>query len=358
MGDPAGIGPEVLVKALSDDALRQRAAFMVFGDDAAMRAAAVQCGVAVAWSVGDRPIDGGVVVRTPEPGDPIRSAPAPAGPDITSGELSFRWVERGIAAALLPATDPGHADALVTGPISKQAWSLAGHGEFPGHTELLAARCGATRFAMMFHAPPRSRPGASQRSLDTIGLNVILVTTHIPLAQVPAALTESRVRAAIELGHEAVAALVSGDSEMGGGGLGGAPRIGVCGLNPHAGEQGLLGREDDAVIAPAIGACRAAGIDVRGPFPADTIFHRALAFPGVRPEFDLVVAMYHDQGLAPLKLLARDRAVNMTVGLPIVRTSPDHGTAFDIVGRGVADEGSMHAALALAIDLAARRRDR
>jgi 4-hydroxythreonine-4-phosphate dehydrogenase len=174
---------------------------------------------------------------------------------------------------------------------------------------------------------------------------VILATIHVPLASVPGLITTERVLSTIRMGHATCARL----------GLhprGRAARIAVCGLNPHAGEHGLLGSEDDAIIAPAIEASRREGIDASGPYPGDTIFQKAVRQQGREPRFDLVVAMYHDQGLGPLKLVAFDSAVNMTVGLPIVRTSPDHGTAFDIAGRGVADAGSMRSAMEMAVRLA------
>jgi 4-hydroxythreonine-4-phosphate dehydrogenase len=227
-------------------------------------------------------------------------------------------VEAAIAAANLPPTDPLHVDAIVTGPISKLAWQMAGHGEFPGHTELFAARFGGGPAGMMFVTPR---------------LRVILATTHIPLSEVPKALTAERVVRTIELGHDACARLGVD-----------RPRIAVCGVNPHAGEGGLLGHDEQQAVEPAIAKAKSRGMDVRGPFPGDTVFNAA-----VKGEFDLVVAMYHDQGLIPVKLLDRDRAVNMTVGLPVVRTSPDHGTAFDIAGKGIADPGSMKAAIELAV---------
>jgi 4-hydroxythreonine-4-phosphate dehydrogenase len=220
--------------------------------------------------------------------------------------------------------DPLRADALVTAPISKEAWALAGHGEFPGHTEFLAARCGTKRVRMMFVTP---------------SLNVMLVTSHVPLARVPALLTIERVLDTIELGHEACRTLGPAN-----------PRIAVCGVNPHAGESGLLGDEEARSIAPAIRAARERGIDATGPFPGDTLFRAAL-----QGRYDLVVAMYHDQGIIPVKLLAFDRAVNLTAGLPIVRTSPDHGTAYDIAGKNLANPGSMHAAIDLAVRLARSR---
>ena len=297
IGDPGGIGPEVIARVFDDDpGLSERARFTVFG-----------CKCGGAWA---------------------------RGPNREAGEFSFRLVEEAIAAAKLPGDDPGHIDAVVTGPISKEAWALAGH-HYPGHTELFAERFGSEKYAMLFYAQPAA---------DAASLNAILVTTHIPLREVARAVTRERVLTTIELGAEAMRRLGCG-----------SPRLAVCGLNPHAGENGLLGTEDRDVIAPAVTDARAKGIDARGPFPADTIFAKALHRPGLTPSFDLVVAMYHDQGLTPVKLMARDRTVNMTVGLPVVRTSPDHGTAFDIAGKGIADAGSMRAAIDLAIRMAEKR---
>jgi 4-hydroxythreonine-4-phosphate dehydrogenase len=215
----------------------------------------------------------------------------------------------------------GAVDALATAPINKEAFRMAGL-PWNGHTDLLADLTGARRVAMMFYSEK---------------LSVVLATVHIAVAAIPATLDEQRVTDAIELAA----------SELPRFGVP-SPRIGVAGLNPHAGEHGLFGREEEQIIAPAIERARARGIDVSGPFPSDTIFVRA-----VRGEFDVVVACYHDQGLIPVKLLAFGEAVNVTLGLPIVRTSVDHGTAFDIAGRGVADPGSMIAAVRLAAKLAA-----
>ncbi|HEX5070039.1 MAG TPA: 4-hydroxythreonine-4-phosphate dehydrogenase PdxA [Vicinamibacterales bacterium] len=214
----------------------------------------------------------------------------------------------------------GRADALVTAPINKEAFAAAGL-DWKGHTDLLAHLCGVKDVAMMFW---------SER------LRVVLATVHVALRDVPAALTESRLLETIRLTAKSVPRF----------GLA-APRIGVAGLNPHAGEGGLMGREEEDVIRPAIAKAAADGITVSGPFPADTLFVRA-----ARGEFDVVVAAYHDQGLVPVKLLAFGRAVNVTLGLPIVRTSVDHGTAFDIARQGVADEGSLVEAILLATRLA------
>jgi 4-hydroxythreonine-4-phosphate dehydrogenase len=214
----------------------------------------------------------------------------------------------------------GMVDAIATAPINKEALRLAGL-PWNGHTDLLAHLTKAPHVAMMFHAE---------------ALNVVLATIHVPLAEVPRQLTQASLEATIDLTARELPRFGI-DS----------PRIGVAGLNPHAGEHGLFGSEEQSAIAPAVAACKRRGVTVSGPHPADTIFTRA-----VRGEFDVVVACYHDQGLIPIKLLSFGRAVNVTLGLPIVRTSVDHGTAFDIAGRGVADAGSMIAAVRLAAALA------
>ncbi|MBL8760836.1 MAG: 4-hydroxythreonine-4-phosphate dehydrogenase PdxA, partial [Phycisphaerae bacterium] len=258
-----------------------------------------------------------------------------------AGHLSFDFVDDAIAMALRPRAgagraDPWHADAIVTAPISKEAWKRAGHGRYPGHTELLAERCGVDSAAMLFHAPADAATNRRE-------LNVVLVTIHVPLMRVASLLSPVRIAGVIGLGAAAV-------RELGRDSGHGSPRVGVCGLNPHAGEHGLMGDEDERIIVPAIELARARGVDADGPFPADTIYNAAL-----RGRFDLVVAMYHDQGLIPVKVLAWDRAVNVTLGLPIIRTSPDHGTAFDIADKNMADEGSMVSAIELAAQMARRK---
>ena len=214
----------------------------------------------------------------------------------------------------------GRIAAMATAPVNKESFAAAGL-PWRGHTELLASLTGAQRFAMMFYAD---------------ALRVVLATVHIPLAEVPRALTRSRMEEVIDLAVEELPRF--GFHK---------PRLGVCGLNPHAGEHGVIGTEDEEIIRPAIDACRGRGMLVDGPFPADTIFIRAM-----KGEFDLVVACYHDQGLIPVKMAAFGRAVNVTLGLPIVRTSVDHGTAFDIAGRGIADPSSLIEAVKLAVSLA------
>ena len=255
--------------------------------------------------------------------DPVLYAP-PDGTNFPPGVLSadagraaYDTIVRAVADAQQHAVD-----AIATAPVNKEAFRLAGL-PWNGHTDLLAHLTGAPDVAMMFYSE---------------ALRVVLATVHIALADVPRAITRESLEATIaltarELPRFGVA----------------APRIAVAGLNPHAGEHGLFGREEETAIAPAIAAARGRGIDVSGPFPADTVFVRAR-----RGEFDVVVACYHDQGLIPVKLVAFGEAVNVTLGLPIVRTSVDHGTAFDIAGKGIADPQSMIAAVLLAARLARR----
>jgi 4-hydroxythreonine-4-phosphate dehydrogenase len=277
-GDPAGIGPEIAARAAADPAVRAACQPIIYGPSA------------------DQVFPPGIL-------------------SAVAGRAAHDAVVRAVGDA-----QRGVVEAIATAPINKEAFRLAGLS-WPGHTELLADLTGAPHVAMMFHSE---------------SLRVVLATVHIPLAEVPRALTTSRLDAVIaltarELPRFGVA----------------KPRIAVAGLNPHAGEHGLFGTEESQSIEPAIGACRARGIDVQGPFPGDTVFVRA-----ARGEFDVVVACYHDQGLIPVKLLALGRAVNVTLGLPIIRTSVDHGTAFDIAGKGMADPGSMIAAVLLAAELA------
>jgi 4-hydroxythreonine-4-phosphate dehydrogenase len=256
--------------------------------------------------------------------EPVIYGPSPeeAARGFTAGRVSADAGRTAYDAIVAAVEDARHnrVAAVATAPISKEAFALAGL-PWPGHTELLAHLCGVSRVAMLFHAP---------------AIRVVLATVHVALRDVPALLTPARLRDVIDL---TVAALPRLGYPR--------PRVAVAGLNPHAGEHGLMGREDDEVIAPVVSACRDDGLDVRGPLPGDTVFVRA-----ARGEFDVVVACYHDQGLIPVKLLAFGTAVNVTIGLPIVRTSVDHGTAFDIAGRGVADPGSMIEAVVLAARLA------
>ena len=256
--------------------------------------------------------------------EPVLYATSGAGacrPGVVSavaGRAAYQAVTRAVRDALAD-----RIDAVATGPINKQAWARAGLC-WRGHTELLAELTGAAEVRMMFHAGR---------------LSVVLATVHVPLAQVPGLLTRERLERTIALAHAELPRF--GVSR---------PRLALAGLNPHAGEGGLLGNEEQEVFAPVVARCRARGVDVSDPIPADAVFRRA-----ADGEFDAVIACYHDQGLAPIKLLAFGRAVNVTLGLPIVRTSVDHGTGFDIAGRGVADPAAMIAAVRLAARLAAAR---
>jgi len=333
-GDPFGIGPEVTVKALSDPRLRAAGQYFLLGSAGAMHLAADRAGIEPFWwrvkrgsaAIEACAVQDVVLIDSDQEGgdgEPPWLTGGRAAPTKVGGEASFRFVEDAIALTRLPPDRVARCDGIVTAPISKEAWALAGREKYPGHTELLAARFNAKRTRMMFVAPE---------------LRVILVTAHLPLMRVRDVLTIGRVFDTVQMGHEACI------------GLGVAtPRVAVCGLNPHAGEGGLLGDEEERLITPAVRLAREQGIDASGPFPGDTVFNAARA-----GRFDIVVAMYHDQGLIPVKLLAFDRAVNMTVGLPVVRTSPDHGTAFDIAGQNRADPGSMRAAIDLALTLCAR----
>ncbi|QOJ15687.1 MAG: 4-hydroxythreonine-4-phosphate dehydrogenase PdxA [Planctomycetia bacterium] len=322
MGDPLGIGPEVIVRALADTALRTEARFAIFGLHDVLELAADQLEVAPFWwrqpfEHGPRVGSGVLVVDFDD--IPFARSGGPRGPDALAGEASFRFVEE--AVRHLRA---GTIDALVTGPICKESWQLAGRG-FPGHTELLAARFDTRRVTMMFAAQ---------------GLRVALASAHVPLFELRHQFTIGLVHQPIDLLDRALREWWGIE----------APQIAVLGLNPHAGEGGLLGDEEQRIIEPAILMARQSGIHVSGPLPADTAFT-----PQVCRRYDGIVAMYHDQGLIPVKMAAFHEAVNVTLGLPVIRTSPDHGTAFDIAGKARADAGSMTAAIRLAIELATAR---
>jgi 4-phospho-D-threonate 3-dehydrogenase / 4-phospho-D-erythronate 3-dehydrogenase len=307
MGDPAGVGPEVIVGALMADEVWKRSLPMVAGDAEVMRRACRVTGhgqVSVVTGIDQ--------VSAMGPGDvPCLDLELAVG-DIAFGRLSAAAGEAAYRS-IVAATDlamAGEVDAIVTAPLNKEALALAGH-RFPGHTELLASLTGTEEVSMMLTAG---------------NLRVVHVTTHIGLLDAVARIEPALVHRTIVRGASAVAA-----------GLGRPARVAVCGINPHAGEGGLFGRgEEEEKIVPAIEQARAEGLLVEGPLPADTVFFRAS-----RGDFDLVVAMYHDQGHGPVKVLGIDQGVNVTLGLPLVRTSVDHGTAFDIAGSGKADPQSM-----------------
>lgn len=320
LGDPAGIGPEIIMKALASPDVRAICRPLVIGDAGRLRKAglivdsrlhveSLEDPRQASYGHGDvECIDLGIV-----PADLPFGRVSPV-----AGEAAFRFIERAVRLV-----EAGAANAICTAPLSKEALHAAGH-RYPGHTELLAALTGTPEVSMMLVAPK---------------LRVIHVTTHIGLLdaieRIDAALVERVIgRAHTTLTRAGIA----------------RPRIGVCGINPHAGENGLFGRGEEASkIEPAVRAARERGWDVRGPLPADTLF-----FLAARGDYDIVVAMYHDQGHGPIKVLGLEAGVNITVGLPMVRTSVDHGTAFDIAGKGVADERSLIEALRQAAELAPR----
>ncbi|MEJ0084963.1 MAG: 4-hydroxythreonine-4-phosphate dehydrogenase PdxA [Pseudomonadota bacterium] len=321
MGDASGIGPEIIMKALARPDIHALCRPLVIGDAARLRLA-------------------GRILNSTLRVDSLREpAQAQFTPGVVAcidldlvpkdypfgkvsalcGEAAYRFIERAVHI-----TEAGQADAICTAPLSKEALHLAGH-RYPGHTELLAALTGTAEVSMMLSAPK---------------LRVIHVTTHIGLIdaieRIEPALVERVIgRAQSTLVRAGIA----------------APRIGVCGINPHAGENGLFGRGEEAEkIAPAIRNCQAKGWNVKGPLPADTLF-----FLAARGDYDIVVAMYHDQGHGPIKVLGLEAGVNITIGLPMIRTSVDHGTAFDIAGTGVADERSLIEAIRQAVELAPKR---
>lgn len=314
MGDPAGIGPEIIAKLFAEGPLP--APCVVVGDEATMRRAVTLVGAACRLSmrgVGHP----GEAACAPGTMDVLRAGPPPGDVpygrvDTRAGAAAHAAIQRAIDGAL-----DGGLRAVVTAPIHKESLRAAGITH-PGHTEMLAERAGTAEFAMM---------------LANDELRVLLVTIHVALAEAIHGITPEAELRAIRLAHEATRRF----------GIP-RPRVAVAGLNPHAGEGGLFGREDLDVIAPAVAQARAKGIDASGPWPGDTVFMRAR-----RGEFDVVVAQYHDQGLIPVKYLGVEHGVNITVGLPFVRTSVDHGTAFDIAGTGRADHASLAAALRQAL---------
>ena len=321
MGDPAGIGAEVIVKALARPELRAAARYVIFGLNELIAYAADKAEINPFWArdhhenVRRYGYDC-VVLDYDELSLP---RPTEVGPSKAGGIASM-----GFCLDAIAAIKARKIDAIVTAPISKESWALAGY-HFPGHTELLAKSFRAKRVAMMFVAPQ---------------IKVALATIHEQLFEIRHGFTIGRVFTPIDLADAALREWFGIEK----------PKIGVCGLNPHAGEAGRFGDEEKRIIRPAILMASEAGIDVEGPFPADTLF-----IAENRRKYDCIVAMYHDQGLIPVKMLAFNEAVNVTLGLPIIRTRPDHGTAFDIAHRNRADDGSIAAAIKLAVELVGRR---
>lgn len=321
MGDPGGIGAEVIVKALCDPAVRNMARFIIYGFEELLEYVAGRAEVNPFWwrvphEQADR-IESGVVVADFDDLEcPLNIHTATA----AGGEASMLFLEQAVAAM-----KAGLVDALVTAPICKQSWRLAGY-RYPGHTEYLAKAFNVRRVTMMFAGGP---------------FKVALASTHEPLSAIADSFSIGRVFQPIDLLDQALRQWW-GIAQ---------PRIAVCGLNPHAGEEGQFGDEEERIIKPAMLMAKEGGIFVEGPFPADTLFWKALHGHA----YDGIVAMYHDQGLIPVKMVAFDEAVNITLGLPTIRTSPDHGTAFDIAGTNAVNPGSMKAAIELACRLASQK---
>ena len=307
VGDPAGIGPEIVLKALASDE-RPAVPVIVYGPMESLLDRARRFGLRLPQDLGARVVD------------------VAADESVPLGRTSSAGGRVAALATLRAAKDAleGRVDAIVTAPLNKESLHAAGYS-WPGHTEMLAEAAGTPDVAMMFVGG---------------GLRVALLTIHQSLRSVPDALTRDEVVRVARLVHRELPRFRAEKR-----------RIALCALNPHAGEAGLFGEEERTVLQPAVAALRAEGIDITGPWPADTLFVRA-----IRGEFDAVIANYHDQGLIPVKLAAFGQAVNVTLGLPFVRTSVDHGTGFDIVEKGVADGGSLVQAMKVAVDLAGSSR--
>jgi 4-phospho-D-threonate 3-dehydrogenase / 4-phospho-D-erythronate 3-dehydrogenase len=317
MGDPAGIGPEVVLKALTHAEVYERCRPLIIGDRSILERAAGWLGQEFQIDVVGAPAQGAyepgrVALLDMENAPPDR---VPVGQETAvAGAAAVEYVFRACDLAMA-----GEVDGVVTAPLNKAAMNMAGF-QYAGHTELLTERTGAQRVSMLLIGP---------------NLRIVHVSTHVALEEAIDRVTPERVGAVIQIAHDACRAL--GITH---------PRIAVAGLNPHASEGGLFGDEEALRIEPAIRAARARGLDVSDPQPPDTVFLRA-----TKGVYDIVVAQYHDQGHIPMKLLAFDSGVNVSYGLPIIRTSVDHGTAFDIAGKGIASESSMLAAIDVAVQM-------
>lgn len=302
IGDPGGIGPEIVLKSINNPEVEGLCQFFVIGDRSVIEESLKVMNLSIDNDAAEF-IDMCIIRDSRF----IRNKPS-----ASNGLASVTYIKKAVELAI-----NGYVDAIVTAPISKESWKMAGFS-WPGHTEMLAELTSTKEYAMMFY---------SDR------LKLILVTIHKALRDVPDLIKKESVLKTIRLARKACDMM---DIDN--------PRIAVAGLNPHAGESGMFGWEEIKEIIPAINEAKASGIPVTGPYPADTLFHRAY-----NGEFDIIVCMYHDQGLVPLKMIAFDRAVNVTVGLPIIRTSPDHGTAYDIAWKGIANPSSMIEAIKLAV---------
>ncbi len=320
MGDPAGVGPEIIMKALGRVEPYELCRPVVIGDANRLRAAGKIVGASIAVAAVADPSAAGFRRGTVDCVDVgLVAADLPWGKlSAAAGNAAYHYIAKAVELATA-----GKVQAVCTAPLNKEALHAGGH-VYPGHTELLAKLSGTKEVSMMLSTPK---------------MRVIHVTTHIGLLDAVERIEPGLVERTILRGHEAL--VRAGVAH---------PRIAVCGINPHAGEHGLFGRgEEEKKVAPGIAAARARGVEAEGPLPADTVFFRA-----GRGDFDLVVAMYHDQGHGPVKVLGLEAGVNITVGLPFVRTSVDHGTAFDIAGTGKADDRSLVEAIRQAVALAPR----
>lgn len=318
MGDAAGIGPEIIVKALADKELYEVARPVVFGDKKIMERAIGIVGASLTCRAISEPAQGGKEYGVIDIID-LDNLPADlpfSQVDARAGKAAYEYIEKAVSYAMKE-----EIHAIVTAPLNKEALNLGGN-HYPGHTEILGALTGQKDYSMMLVGGP---------------LRVIHVTTHVAFSKVPELVKKERVLRVIKLADEALKML--GIAE---------PRIAVAGLNPHSGEHGLFGNEDEREIAPAVAEAKALGMDVTGPVPPDTVFYQA----AIKHEFDMVVVMYHDQGHIPIKVLGFETGVNVTVGLPCIRTSVDHGTAFAIAGQGIADSRSMTESLLLGAQMA------
>lgn len=334
-GDPAGIGPEIVAKAFRDAPDVLRGCFAI-GDLATLRRAA-ECIAMPGQPSLPLAVLNASTDAVHQPSRCLPVLPLPGLKGLASLGVVSAAAGRDAAACVVWAARAalkGEIAALVTAPLHKEALAAAGVN-FPGHTELLQAEA-----ARHMGVSPKDMP--VRMMLANEELRTVLVSIHVSLRAAIAAVTQENVLQTLVITHEALARS-----------LGRTPRIAVAGLNPHAGEGGLFGREEIDIIAPALASARARGVDAHGPYAPDTIFMRARSAAGHPGEFDVVVAMYHDQGLIPVKYLGVERGVNVTLGLPLVRTSPDHGTAFDIAGKGLASAGSLIDAVRMAKALSA-----
>ena len=323
MGDVAGVGPEIIVRTLADTRVREWCRPLVLGDAGALDLAAKRLKIDPSIRILDHTEAAGVpdcraaLLRLSRLSNEDL---APGRPTAAGAAAAAQYIAAGAKMAL-----EGRLDGLVTAPISKEALRQAGY-RFPGHTEMLADLAGGPPVVMMLAGPK---------------LRVVLVTIHVALRDVPALLSVERIVTTADITHRSLQQYFGC----------GRPRLAAAALNPHAGEAGLFGREEEEVIAPAVALARRQGLDLSGPYPADSLFFRAAA-----GEFDAVVCMYHDQGLIPLKLLHFRDGVNITLGLPFIRTSVDHGTAYDLAGTGRADPASLLAAVRMAADMAGHQK--